>query len=69
MATKISKFVYNLTGIVTQVTEWRWSIPVNGYDSLSKKVYFVPTCPVFAGPVTIDSAHRMYIRTVMLYPI
>ena len=32
-----------------QVTELKYSIPVTRYDN---KVYFVPTCLVFAGPVT-----------------
>ena len=38
-----------------QVTEWKYSIPVTRYGSLSNKVYFVPTsctCPVIAGLVT-----------------
>jgi len=53
MATKFSKFVNNLTGFAIQVTK-RHSIPVTRYDSLSNKVNFVPTYPVFIGPVIIN---------------
>jgi len=53
MAMKYLQFVHSLSGFVIQVTEWKYSFPITRYSSLSNKVYFVPTCPVFAGPVTI----------------
>ena len=57
---KFLQYVHNLSGFVIQVMElMKYSIPITRYDSLINKVYFVPTCPVFAGLVTIiDKLHR-----------
>ena len=52
MAIKFSQFVNNLSGFEIQDTEWKYSTAVPRYDLLSNKVRFVPTCLVFAGPVT-----------------
>ena len=52
MAMTFLQFVQNLPGFVIQVTEWKYSISITRYYSLSNKIYFVPTCSVFAGPVT-----------------
>ena len=43
---------HNLAGIVLHITECKYCIPVLWYDLLSDMEYFVPTCPIFADPVT-----------------
>ena len=42
----------HVIGVMLQVTECRYSIPVLRYNLLCDRVYFVPTYPIFVGPVT-----------------
>ena len=44
---KFSERITHLIGYILQVTEYRYSILV-----LCDGVWFVPTCAIFAGPVT-----------------
>ena len=45
----------HLISFMMQVTEYEYSFPVVRYNWYSDRMYFVPTCPVFAGPVTNES--------------
>jgi len=60
---EIEQFVHNLSGFAIQATECKYSIPVTRYDSLSYKVYFVPTCLVFTRPVTFCGDFYLLLST------
>ena len=45
-------YVTFITGCTLQVAEYKYSGSLLRYDLLHDRVYFVPTCLVFAGPVT-----------------
>ena len=52
MAMQFSALSKHLIGVMMQVTEYNYSVPVLRYDLLNDRVWFVPTCPVFEGLVT-----------------
>jgi len=52
MTMKFSTLIKQLMGFIVLVTDHKYSIVVLRNDLLCDGVEFVPTCPVFAGPVT-----------------
>ena len=59
MVLQFSVLSEHLIDIMMQVTECKNTPPVLRYDLKSDGVPFVPTCPVFAGPVTYNKLHHI----------
>ena len=67
MAMQFSVHSQHLLGFMMQVTECTYSVPILRYDMLDDGQQFVPTCPVFAGPVTY---HKTFTNlSLFLLPI